>query len=106
MIFARFSRYSRPWSERRWSTSSSAACWWNRRTTARSPVRAIKKVLLLKPGAGETCSIFGLSVTYTEDKIIEDVDRRGAWWRAAVLLFVPLPTQPRRALHGRGHRLL
>jgi hypothetical protein len=30
------------------------------------------KKVLLKPGAEKLCSIFGLSVTYTEDKIIED----------------------------------
>lgn len=35
------------------------------------PGTSTKKVLL-KPGAEKLCSIFGLSVTYTEDKIIED----------------------------------
>lgn len=33
---------------------------------------ASQKKVLLKPGAEKLCSIFGLSVTYTEDKIIED----------------------------------
>jgi hypothetical protein len=31
-----------------------------------------EKKVLLKPGAEKLCSIFGLSVTYAEDKIIED----------------------------------
>jgi hypothetical protein len=31
-----------------------------------------QKKVLLKPGAEKLCSIFGLSVTYAEDKIIED----------------------------------
>lgn len=35
------------------------------------PGTSTKKVLL-KPGAEKLCSIFGLSVTYSEDKIIED----------------------------------
>lgn len=35
------------------------------------PGASTKKVLL-KPGAEKLCSIFGLAVTYTEDKIIED----------------------------------
>jgi hypothetical protein len=35
------------------------------------PGTSTKKVLL-KPGAEKLCSIFGLSVTYAEDKIIED----------------------------------
>lgn len=33
---------------------------------------ASDKKVLLKPGAEKLCSIFGLSVTYNEDKIIED----------------------------------
>src|SRR5580698_11216081 len=36
-----------------------------------SPGTGTKKVLL-KPGAEKLCSIFGLSVSYSEDKIIED----------------------------------
>ena len=32
----------------------------------------VEKKVLLKPGAEKLCSIFGMSVTYAEDKIIED----------------------------------
>lgn len=62
------------------------------------PGAGAKKVLL-KPGAEKLCSIFGLSVTYAEDKIIED-------WTGAEHGGEPLFYYSYRAQLSRGDKFM
>lgn len=57
------------------------------------------KKVLLKPGAEKLCSIFGLSVTYAEDKIIED-------WTGADHGGEPLFYYSYRCQLSRGNRFM